>query len=53
MSEKIVNAIIGAFGGLATIAYGKEILVFVISLMRSYSNSFAFKFKWIKPRECR
>ena len=33
MSEKIVNAIIGAFGGLATIAYGIEILVFVISLM--------------------
>lgn len=33
MSEKIVNAIIGTFGGLASIAYGKEILVFVISLM--------------------
>lgn len=33
MSEKIVNAIIGIFGGLATIAYGKEILVFIISLM--------------------
>ena len=33
MSEKIVNAIIGTFGGLATIAYGKEILVFIISLM--------------------
>lgn len=33
MAEKIVNAIIGAFGGVASIAYGKEILVFVISLM--------------------
>lgn len=33
MSEKIVNAIVGAFGGLTAIAYGREILVFVISLM--------------------
>ena len=33
MSEKIVNAIVGAFGGMASIAYGKEILVFIISLM--------------------
>lgn len=33
MSEKIVNAIIGAFGGVTAIAYGKEILVFIISLM--------------------
>lgn len=33
MAEKLVNAIIGAFGGLASIAYGKEILVFVISIM--------------------
>lgn len=33
MSEKIINAILGAFGGLTAIAYGKEILVFVISLM--------------------
>lgn len=33
MSEKIVNAILGVFGGLTSIAYGKEILVFVISLM--------------------
>lgn len=33
MSEKIVNAMIGIFGGLTTIAYGKEILVFIISLM--------------------
>lgn len=33
MSEKIVNAIVGAFGGTASIAYGKEILVFIISLM--------------------
>lgn len=33
MSEKIVNSIIGVFGGLATIKFGKEILVFVISLL--------------------
>ena len=33
MREKIVNSILGTFGGLATIAYGKEILVFIISLM--------------------
>ena len=33
MSEKIVIAILGVFGGLTSIAYGKEILVFVISLM--------------------
>ncbi len=33
MSEKIVNAIVGAFGGLTAIAYGREILVFIISLM--------------------
>ncbi len=33
MSEKLVNAILGVFGGLASIAYGKEILVFIISLM--------------------
>lgn len=33
MSEKLVNAILGAFGGLTAIAYGKEILVFIISLM--------------------
>lgn len=33
MSEKLVHAIIGAFGGVTSIAYGKEILVFIISLM--------------------
>lgn len=33
MSEKIVNAMIGAFGGLTAIAYGREILVFIISLL--------------------
>ena len=33
MSEKIVNAIVAAFGGLTAIAYGREILVFIISLM--------------------
>ena len=33
MSEKLVNAIIAAFGGVTAIAYGKEILVFIISLM--------------------
>ena len=33
MNEKIVTAIIGAFGGLTGLKYGKEILVFIISLM--------------------
>ncbi len=33
MSEKIVNWIIGVFGSLAAIKFGKEILVFVISLL--------------------
>lgn len=33
MSEKLVKGILGIFGGLAGIAYGKEILVFIISLM--------------------
>lgn len=33
MSEKIVGAILGVFGGLTSIAYGREILVFIISLM--------------------
>ena len=33
MSEKLVGAIVSAFGGLASFAYGKELLVFVISLM--------------------
>lgn len=33
MAENLVNAIIGAFGGVTSIAYGKEILVFIISLM--------------------
>lgn len=33
MSKKIVNWIVGVFGGLATIKFGKEILVFIISLL--------------------
>ena len=33
MNERIVNWIIGVFGGLSAIKYGKEILVFIISLM--------------------
>ncbi len=33
MSEKLVNMIIGAFSGLSALKYGKEILVFIISLM--------------------
>ena len=33
MSKKIVNAIIGAFGGITSIAFGKQILVFIISIM--------------------
>ena len=33
MSEKLVGAILGIFGGLTSIEYGREILVFIISLM--------------------
>lgn len=33
MVNSIVEAIIGAFGGLSNIPYGKELLVFIISLM--------------------
>ena len=33
MNEKLVNTIIGVFGGLTAIKFGKEILVFIISLM--------------------
>lgn len=33
MNERLVSAIVGAFGGLTSIAYGREILVFIISLM--------------------
>lgn len=33
MSEKLVNSIIGAFSGLASATLGKEILVFVISIL--------------------
>ena len=33
MAEKLVNIILGAFGGFTSLAYGKEILVFIISLM--------------------
>ena len=33
MSEKLVGGIVGAFGGLTSIAFGKQILVFIISLM--------------------
>lgn len=33
MSEKLVNTIIGAFGGVTSIAFGKEIMVFIISLL--------------------
>ena len=33
MVEKIVGGILGLFGGLASIPFGKEILVFIISLM--------------------
>ena len=32
MSEKIVDSIIATFGGLTAIKFGKEILVFIISL---------------------
>ncbi len=33
MSKKIVNIIISAFGGITSIAFGKQLLVFLISLM--------------------
>ena len=33
MAENLVNAILGAFGGITSMAFGKEILVFIISLM--------------------
>ena len=33
MSEKLVKAIIGTFGGLTGVAFGKELLVFIISLL--------------------
>lgn len=33
MTDKLVNSIIGIFGGLSSIAFGKEILVFIISLL--------------------
>lgn len=33
MSEKLVNWIVGAFGGLTSLAFGKQLLVFIISLM--------------------
>ena len=33
MSENLVNYIVGACGGLTSIAFGKQILVFIISLM--------------------
>ena len=33
MSEKLINAIVGTFGGITSFAFGKEILVFIISLL--------------------
>ena len=33
MAEKLVNSIIAAFGGITGLAFGKELLVFIISLM--------------------
>lgn len=33
MAENLVNAILGVFGGITSMAFGKEILVFIISLM--------------------
>lgn len=33
MSEKLVKGILGIFGGLATLKFGKELLVFIISLL--------------------
>ena len=33
MSEKLVKGIIGIFGGLTGLAFGKELLVFIISIL--------------------
>jgi uncharacterized membrane protein len=33
MAESLVNAILSAFGGLTNLSYGREILVFIISLL--------------------
>lgn len=33
MADKLVNIIVGAFGGITSMAFGKEILVFIISLL--------------------
>ncbi len=33
MTENLVKSIVGLFGGLATIPFGKELIVFAISLM--------------------
>ena len=33
MTENLVKSIVGLFGGLAAIPFGKEIIVFIISLM--------------------
>lgn len=33
MAENLVNSIVGAFGGVTSLAFGKELLVFIISLL--------------------
>ena len=33
MAEKLVNSIVGAFSGLTAMAFGKELIVFIISLL--------------------
>ena len=33
MSEKLVKGILGTFGGLTSVSFGKELLVFIISLL--------------------
>lgn len=33
MTEKLVNAVVGLFSGVTGMAFGKEIMVFIISLM--------------------
>ncbi len=33
MTEKLVNAVVGLFSGITGMAFGKEIMVFIISLM--------------------
>ena len=48
MAEKLVNSIIAAFGGITSIAFGKEILVFIISLMPILELNFILYYSFYK-----